>query len=68
VTAEGPALQDLDDLRCRQGHSEIVGMLLEAGIDVNQRYKNDLTALMWAAGYGRGDTARLLLQKAPIRT
>jgi len=24
-------------------------------------YHNDLTALMWAAGYGRTDTVRLLL-------
>jgi uncharacterized protein len=26
-------------------------MLLDAGIDVNARYRADLTALMWAAGY-----------------
>ena len=26
-------------------------MLLDHGVDVNARYGNDLTALMWAAGY-----------------
>jgi len=29
----------------------VVRGLLDRGVDVNQRYGNDLTALMWAAGY-----------------
>jgi len=33
------------------GSAEIVGALLAAGIDVNARYANDLTVLMWAAGH-----------------
>jgi ankyrin repeat protein len=44
--------------------------LLSAGIDVNRRYGNDLTALMWAAGYSDdatpadgAATVRLLLAK-----
>ena len=28
-----------------------MGLLLDKGIDVNRPYGNDLTALMWAAGY-----------------
>jgi hypothetical protein len=31
-------------------------------VDVNRQYRNDLTALMWAAGYGKADTVRLLLE------
>ena len=38
-------------------------MLLGAGVDVNQTYQHDLTALMWAAGYGKIDTVRLLLTR-----
>jgi len=31
-----------------------VRRLLDAGVDVNARYGNDLTVLMWAAGYAEG--------------
>lgn len=34
-----------------KGFTGIVTSLLDTGIDVNKRYGNDLTALMWAAGY-----------------
>jgi ankyrin repeat protein len=34
-----------------RGFTPIVQRLLNARIDVNTRYGNDLTALMWAAGY-----------------
>lgn len=51
-----------------KGFTGIVTVLLDTGIDVNKRYGNDLTALMWAAGYSNdvppGDAAdmiRLLL-------
>jgi ankyrin repeat protein len=37
-----------------QGFAPIVRRLLDAGIDVNAKYGNDLTALMWAAGYSEG--------------
>ena len=33
------------------GFTPIVRRLLDAGVDVNARYGNDLTVLMWAAGY-----------------
>lgn len=36
------------------GHAAIVKRLLAAKQDVNERYGNDLTALMWAAGYVDG--------------
>lgn len=36
-------------------------MLLAAGVNPNAVYANDLTALMWAAGYGRTDTVKALL-------
>jgi uncharacterized protein len=34
-----------------RGFSSLMDHLLAAGVDVNARYGNDLTALMWAAGY-----------------
>mgnify|MGYP002526287950 FL=1 len=34
-----------------RGFTVIVGKLLDRGIDVNRQYGNNLTALMWAAGY-----------------
>lgn len=36
--------------------------LLKAGVDVNARYLNDLTALMWAAGQGHENAVSVLLQ------
>ena len=37
-----------------RGFAEVVRRLLGAGVDANRRYGNDLTALMWAAGYEDG--------------
>ena len=37
-----------------RGFAEIVRRLLDAGVDVNRRYRNNLTALMWAASYEDG--------------
>ncbi len=34
-----------------RGATKLVGELLDAGVDVNARYGNNLTALMWAAGF-----------------
>lgn len=34
-----------------KGFGETVRLLADAGVDVNARYGNDLTALMWAAGH-----------------
>jgi ankyrin repeat protein len=31
-----------------------VRRLLDAGVEINARYGNDLTVLMWAAGYAEG--------------
>lgn len=53
-----------------KGFAGIAAKLLEVGVDVNVRYGNDLTALMWAAGHsndvpvGEGlDTVNLLLDR-----
>jgi ankyrin repeat protein len=37
-----------------RGFAKVAGVLLDHAIDVNQRYGNDLTALMWAAGHEDG--------------
>ena len=37
--------------------------LLDRGIDVNQRYPGEQTALMWAAGFNHRETAELLLAR-----
>ena len=34
-----------------RGYGRMVGALLDAGVDVNARYGNALTALIWAAGH-----------------
>jgi ankyrin repeat protein len=36
------------------GFTPVVRRLLDAGVEVNARYGNDLTVLMWAAGYADG--------------
>jgi ankyrin repeat protein len=41
-----------------RGFVTIIARLLDAGVDVKQRYGNDLTALMWAAGHEDGVNAR----------
>src|SRR6266545_2137827 len=45
----------------RQGHTEVVELLLAAGESPRAAYRNDLTALMWAAAYGHAGTVKLLL-------
>ena len=37
-----------------RGFDDIVKRLLDAGVSAQQRYGNDLTALMWAAGHDDG--------------
>ena len=44
-----------------EGHADIVKLLLSTGVDVNRRYANDLTALMWAAGFGRDAVVIVLI-------
>ena len=34
-----------------------------AGVDVNKTYHHDLTALMWAAGSGKTETVKLLVER-----
>jgi ankyrin repeat protein len=47
-----------------RGYSKVAALLLAHSIDVNARYGNDLTALMWAAGHedaaGSSDVADVL--------
>ena len=38
----------------REGDVETARVMLDAGVDVNRRYRNKLTALMWAASYEDG--------------
>jgi ankyrin repeat protein len=49
ATGKAPILYD-----AALGFPRIVRRLLDVGVDVNTRYGNDLTALMWAAGYADG--------------
>jgi ankyrin repeat protein len=50
------------------GHAQVLGTLLEQGVvDVNARYDNELTALMWAAGFGHDDAVKLLLARGAER-
>ena len=51
-----------------EGHAEIVKMLLAQGVDPNGVYNNDLTALMWAAGFGKTAAVRVLLDAGARRT
>lgn len=47
-----------------RGFAKVAGILLDHSVDVNARYGNDLTALMWAAGHedgaGTSDVADVL--------
>ena len=45
------------------GRVEAMDVLLDTGIDVNARYRHDLTALMWAAGYGKEGAVKRLLER-----
>ena len=47
----------------RNGNTEAVKQLLEAGTDVNAKNNLGDTPLMWAARYGRTETIKLLLEK-----
>ena len=47
--------------RDAEGRAQQVRLLLDAGVPADAVYHNDLTALMWAAGYGKVETMRTLL-------
>lgn len=51
-----------------QGCTDCLEALLKAGTPVNGRLANDLTLLMWTAGYGQEGTARLLLARGADRS
>ena len=37
-------------------------MLVEHGADINRQSENNLTSLMWAAGYGKTEAVEILLK------
>lgn len=51
-------------LAAKQGHNEVIGLLVKHGFDVNRKLagSNSGTCLHEAALYGRVDTVRYLLQ------
>lgn len=49
-------------LAARYGLTDIVGFLLEQGVDVNQKCDFGYTALMFAVHDGRADTVKFLLE------
>lgn len=51
-----------------QGCTGCLQELLNAGMPVNARLENDLTLLMWTAGYGHEETAKVLLQRGADRS
>ena len=50
------------------GHTEVVGLLLERGADVNAKSRDGGTALHAAAFLGRAETVKLLLEKGANAT
>ncbi len=50
-----------------KGFAVIVDTLLKAGIEVNTRYGNDLTALIWAAGHSNDVPAAEGLETVKLR-
>ena len=48
----------------RNGNTEAVKQLLEAGTDVNAKNNLGDTPLMWAARYGHTETVKLLLESS----
>ena len=50
------------------GHSHIVKYLLEKGVEVDQRYHHELTALMWASGMNQRSVVALLLSQGADMT
>ena len=48
-------------MRLAKVDTSVVTLLLQNKVDPNATYANDLTALMWAAGFGKIDTVRALL-------
>ena len=50
-----------------QGKTSVMNYLLDHGIDVQSRYKHELDALMWAAGYGQLEAVKALLERGPTR-
>ena len=54
VNAVDRLQEERDDLRRRRGaHRDRPRCFSARGVDPNAVYHNDLTALMWAAGYGK---------------
>ena len=57
-----PSAEERNDLRGRRRpHRRRAAAAGGKGIDPNAVYNNDLTALMWAAGFGKTETVKVLL-------
>jgi ankyrin repeat protein len=51
-----------------QGCVACLEELLKAGTQVNARFANELTLLMWTAGYGHEAAAKLLVERGADRS
>eukprot|EP00756_Hemistasia_phaeocysticola_P064026 Hpha_TRINITY_DN7480_c0_g1::TRINITY_DN7480_c0_g1_i1::g.95735::m.95735 len=54
-------------LAAKRGHQGVVQILLNAGVRVDRKNKNDWTALMWAARYGHQRVCQVLLDAGADR-
>jgi ankyrin repeat protein len=71
----GAAIEALDRVKknaatyaAGNGCSECLQELIRVGMPVNAVLDNELTLLMWAAGYGHEDAVRLLLKLGANRS
>lgn len=63
LNASGPEGKTALHLACASGHAEVVSLLLEKGVDIQNRDENELTPLHFAARNGNAQVCQLLLEK-----
>lgn len=51
-------------LAAREGHPDIVRILVDKGADINIKDKNGRTALMWAIENGHSDVVQVFKEKS----